>query len=450
MAEQPLSELVKITHGFAFPGEDFTDEPTSDLLLTPGNFAIGGGFQLGKGKYFRGSVPPEYVLPAGELVVTMTDLSKASDTLGYPAIVPDLPGLRVLHNQRVGRVVFKKNDAVSKRFLYYMMCTREYRHEILASATGTGVKHTAPVRIEAFKFDFPPLPEQRAIAGVLGALDDKIEVNRKTARVLEGIARAAFTSWFVDFDPVRRTPHPPNAAAAHPTTFPRALPADLAALFPTRLVDSPIGEVPEGWRVGTLGDLLSLSRDAIDPGDHPSEDFDHFSIPAFDTGQMPSKDRGETIKSQKFVVTADCVLVSKLNPRTPRVWLPPAAGPRRQVASTEFLVCTGNKAKKVSREFIYCMATSEPLIEHLTTHASGTSNSHQRVRPQDFLDFQCVEPPVDVLRGFTQAATPIFGRIATSRAQSATLVALRDALLPKLISGELRIADAEKIVGRAV
>jgi hypothetical protein len=288
----------------------------------------------------------------------------------------------------------------------------------------------------------PPLPEQRAIAGVLGALDDKIEVNRKTARVLEGIARAVFTSWFVDFDPVRRraTSHPGSAAP---------LPADLAALFPTRLVDSPIGEVPEGWRVGTIGDMLSLSRDAIDPGDHPSEDFDHFSIPAFDTGQMPSTDRGETIKSQKFVVTADCVLVSKLNPRTPRVWLPPAAGSRRQVASTEFLVCTGHKAQHVSREFVYSMATSAPLIEHLTTHASGTSNSHQRVRPQDFLDFQCVEPPADVLRAFTRAASPVFGRIATARAQSATLAALRDALLPKLISGELRIADAEKIVGRS-
>jgi type I restriction enzyme S subunit len=196
--------------------------------------------------------------------------------------------------------------------------------------------------------------------------------------------------------------------------------------------------------------LLSLSRDAIDPGDHPSEEFDHFSIPAFDTGQMPSKDWGAMIKSQKFVVTADCVLVSKLNPRTPRVWLPPAAGSRRQVASTEFLVCTGDKAAHVSREFVYCLATSAPLIEHLTTHASGTSNSHQRVRPQDFLDFQCVQPRADVLRGFTHVAHPVFVRIAAARAQSATLAALRDALLPKLISGELRIADAEKIVGRAV
>ncbi len=200
--------------------------------------------------------------------------------------------------------------------------------------------------------------------------------------------------------------------------------------------------------MGTLGDMLSLSRDALDPGDHPAEEFDHFSIPAFDTGQIPSKDRGETIKSQKFVVTADCVLVSKLNPRTPRVWLPPAARSRRQVASTEFLVCSGDKAKHVSREFVYCMATSAPLIEHLTTHASGTSNSHQRVRPQDFLDFQCVQPPGDVLRAFTHAAHPVFGRIATSRAQSATLAALRDALLPKLISGELRIADAERIIAR--
>jgi len=332
-------------------------------------------------------------------------------------------------------------DVLNSRWLYYWMHSREFYEQYKSVAGQTDMAEYVSLSDQRrMRISLPPLPEQRAIAGVLGALDDKIEVNRKQARVLEEIARAVFKSWFVDFDPVRRK------AAGQPT----GLPPDLDALFPSRLTDSPIGPVPEGWKVGTLGELLSLSRDTIDPGQQPSEEFDHFSIPAFDAGQMPSTDRGATIKSQKFVVTAECVLVSKLNPRTPRVWLPPPAASRRQVASTEFLVCTGNKAAQVSREFVYCMATSEPLVEHLTTHASGTSNSHQRVRPQDFLGFQCVQPPGDVLRAFTHAASPILKRTAASRAESATLAALRDTLLPKLISGDLRIADAEKIVGRAM
>lgn len=259
----PLSDYIKVTHGYAFPGDAFTEEPTGDLLLTPGNFAIGGGFQMGKGKYFSGDVPPEYVLPPGELVVTMTDLSKESDTLGYPAIVPSLPGLRILHNQRIGRVVFKRDNEIDKRFLYYVMCTRGYRHEVLASATGTGVKHTAPSRIEAYRFDFPSFSTQRAIAAVLGSLDDKIEQNRRTARALERLARAIFRAWFVDFEPVK-------AKAAGAASFP-SMPQDAFDALPTTFTDSDLGPVPAGWKVRTLGDIFEIGVGGQWGEDEPNE-----------------------------------------------------------------------------------------------------------------------------------------------------------------------------------
>ncbi len=99
-----LGDYFSVKHGFAFKGEYFTEEPTPDVLVTPGNFAIGGGFQDDKLKYYAGPVPDEYVLHAGDLVVTMTDLSKAGDTLGYPALIPDSPGRRYLHNQRIGLI----------------------------------------------------------------------------------------------------------------------------------------------------------------------------------------------------------------------------------------------------------------------------------------------------------------------------------------------------------
>src|SRR5260370_22404670 len=99
-----LDDLVQIKHGFAFQSEHFHDEPPGDILLTPGNFAIGGGFKADKFKYYRGPIPPEFVLHEGDLLVTMTDLSKASDTLGFPAVVPPPLGTaRFLHNQRLGR-----------------------------------------------------------------------------------------------------------------------------------------------------------------------------------------------------------------------------------------------------------------------------------------------------------------------------------------------------------
>ena len=113
-----LSEVIDVKHGFAYAGEDITDEVQRDILFTPGNFAIGGGFKGDKYKYFKGDTPDEYVLNDGDLVVTMTDLSKQTDTLGFPALVPKLKGHRFLHNQRIGKVVIKNTAAIDKLYLF--------------------------------------------------------------------------------------------------------------------------------------------------------------------------------------------------------------------------------------------------------------------------------------------------------------------------------------------
>lgn len=132
--EVELGDLIDVKHGFAFKGAYFRSEPPGDILLTPGNFEIGGGFKYDKLKYYDGPVPDDYVLDAGDLLVTMTDLSKAADTIGYPALVPihDRHGPRYLHNQRLGLVVINSPDKIRKRFLYYLMCTSAYRHEVVA------------------------------------------------------------------------------------------------------------------------------------------------------------------------------------------------------------------------------------------------------------------------------------------------------------------------------
>ena len=202
--ETTLGDLIDIRHGFAFKGHFIHDEPRGDVLLTPGNFAMGGGFKGDKFKYFNGLVPEGFVLRKGDLLVTMTDLSKQSDTLGYPVFIPACTdGRRYLHNQRLGKISLKEIASTDVRYIYYVMCGAEYRDEVLASATGTTVKHTSPDRIKRFRFRVPPLAEQRVIAHILGTLDDKIELNRRMNQTLEEMARALFKSWFVDFDPVR-------------------------------------------------------------------------------------------------------------------------------------------------------------------------------------------------------------------------------------------------------
>ncbi len=145
-----LSELVEIKHGFAFKGEYFTKEIGNDVLVTPGNFKPGGGFQLNKCKYYDGPVPKDYVLKQGDVVVTMTDLSKQSDTLGYPAIIPSCAEYRFLHNQRVGLVSEIEERGISI-YIYHVLKSDRCRHTVLGSATGTTVVHTSPKKILAHR-----------------------------------------------------------------------------------------------------------------------------------------------------------------------------------------------------------------------------------------------------------------------------------------------------------
>jgi type I restriction enzyme S subunit len=268
--EVELGQLIDVKHGFAFKGEYFHDNPPGDILLTPGNFAIGGGFKYDKLKYYTGPVPDAYVLGPGDLLVSMTDLSKAADTLGYPALVPEhKAGPRYLHNQRLGLVTIKEPARLNKRFLYYMMCTSVYRHDIIAGATGTTVKHTSPTKIMQFRTSIPPLQVQESIAETLGSLDDMIELNRRTNRTLEAMARAIFKAWFIDFEPVK-------AKVAGSTGF-LSMPPDVFDQLPEQLVESELGPVPTGWEAAPFSELVELFG-----GGTPRR-----NIPAFWDGRIP-------------------------------------------------------------------------------------------------------------------------------------------------------------------
>ncbi|MGP1720074.1 restriction endonuclease subunit S [Shewanella frigidimarina] len=142
-----LANFISVKHGYAFKGEFFCDEPTNDILLTPGNVSIGGGFKGDKFKYYNGPIMDEYVFIGGDMFITMTDLSKAGDTLGFPALVPSREGLIFHHNQRLGRVGFVNASKFGSEFIYRCLCSNEYRNYIVASATGTTVKHTSPTKI---------------------------------------------------------------------------------------------------------------------------------------------------------------------------------------------------------------------------------------------------------------------------------------------------------------
>ncbi len=179
-----LSALIDIKHGYAFKGEYFSSTPTDDILLSPGNFKIGGGFKGDKFKYYNGPIPEDYVLSHNDLLVTMTDLSKAGDTLGYPALVPDSSKYCYLHNQRLGKVIFK-GESVGREFIYRCLTTKEYRDEVLASASGSTVKHTAPKKILAHSIVYSNGSVEAAFEDLCSSLSDKISMNEKNSVALE-------------------------------------------------------------------------------------------------------------------------------------------------------------------------------------------------------------------------------------------------------------------------
>lgn len=278
----------------------------------------------------------------------------------------------------------------------------------------------------------PSLSKQRAIAHILGTLDDKIELNRRRNQTLEAMARALFKDWFVDFGPVRakmegREPY---------------LPADLWQLFPDRLDDE--GK-PEGWEMIPLNAMATLETTSISPGKSAEAVFEHYSIPAFDAGRMPVMELGNSIKSNKYKVHNDAVLVSKLNPQTPRVWLPTVATDHA-VCSTEFMQFVPQRPD--NRPFLYCLMASEVMQEEVLRHVTGSTGSRQRAQPSQIAKVEVLLPGTDILSAFNHQAEPTLRAIADNQRESQTLSQLRDTLLPKLISGELRITDAEKFLER--
>lgn len=191
-----LGDLISIKHGFAFKGEFFSTLPTNNVLLTPGNFNIGGGFKSDKNKYYEGPIPPEFILQADDLIVTMTDLSKEGDTLGYSALIPADSKHRYLHNQRIGLVQIANPDMLDKHFLYWFMRTKRYHYQILGSASGSTVKHTSPSRICDIEIAFPPLLEQKKIAHLLDCIEQKINSNTVINDNLEEQAFVLFNNMF--------------------------------------------------------------------------------------------------------------------------------------------------------------------------------------------------------------------------------------------------------------
>lgn len=369
------------------------------------------------------------VIPKNAVMVSCigSDMGKAA-----------LAGADCITNQQINSIVIDTDD--SPLFVYYNLSTR--KSEIRGAASGSAQPILNKSAFGRLEIELPPPEEQRAIAHILGTLDDKIELNGKENETLEAMARALFKAWFVDFEPVRAKM---EGRWQRGQSLP-GLPAHLYDLFPDRLVESELGEIPEGWRVFTFGDVAQQVKGAVNPGNLPREAFTHYSLPAFDSAKTPVTELGVEIKSNKTPVPDGAVLVSKLNPHIPRIWQVGKAGVNA-VCSTEFIVWTPKVP--ANSAFLYCLASSVEFNSAMRQLVTGTSNSHQRVKPDQLNDIRVFAASEAAICECSKLLLALIEQVLQNRQQSRSLAQLRDTLLPKLVSGDLRIQDAEEFLKRA-
>ena len=327
--------------------------------------------------------------------------------------------------------LLKCGDELKAKWLYYFLRSPQGQKLIEERKKGSTQQYVSLTELRRLPISYPDDPSvMRRIVEDLTSIDERITLLRETNTTLEAIAQALFKSWFVDFDPVH---------AKMQGRAPEGMDEATAVLFPNSFEESELGDVPKGWSVGTVGDFARLKKGTVNPSSQPDSVFQHFSLPAFDDGQSPVIEFGTSIKSNKTPVPEDAVLLSKLNPHIPRIWLPVSAG-RNAVCSTEFLAFQPTGVG--SRELIYCLFSSPDFISRLQQLVTGTSNSHQRIKPDQVALMTSFVPIASIANAFEKLMRPVFERIHANRQKVITLSAIRDTLLPRLISGQLSLAEA--------
>ena len=198
-----------------------------------------------------------------------------------------------------------------------------------------------------------------------------------------------------------------------------------------------IDSLPTGWHKVPLGEVINISNKSFNPLKEPETLLEHYSIPAYDDAKFPVFELSTEIKSNKFIIDDSCFMISKLNPTTKRVWRPYCLT-NNAVCSTEFIVY---KAKEESMtDYLYSVINSDSFSEFMCSHVTGSTGSRQRTTPKDTLFFEVIIPTEEELSAFQSTVAPMYALMRNIAVENSKLKETRDALLPKLMSGEIDVS----------
>lgn len=359
----------------------------------------------------------------GDLVITR------EAPMGEVCLIPD--DLKCCLGQRMV-MLRPDHEKCDGKYLLYALQSNRVQNEIRShEGTGSTVSNLRIPVLKSLPIPTPDLANQKAIAHILGTLDDKIELNRKTNETLEAMAKALFKSWFVDFDPVRAK------AEGRPT----GLPDEISDLFPDSFEDSELGEIPRGWRDGEIQDVAELNPETWGSKNQPSR-VRYLDLSNVKYGKIDCIEEYEwefaPSRAKRVLKTGDTV-VATVRPGNGSYCL---VGEDGITGSTGFAVL--RPKSKNDNVFVYLGSCSKENIDRLAHLADG--GAYPAVRPELIAQTPVVVAAREVLDCFSIRVSPLFAASEKGRRESKVLCQVRDTLLPKLISGELRIPDAEKML----
>jgi len=322
------------------------------------------------------------------------------------------------HSTDVLNLRITSKEVLSKYLYYYVLQDRFFEY-MTTSSKGTKMPRGDKQAIMKYPVFIPDISMQSKIVSILSNLDDKIQNNLYIIDNLEQISQTLFKRWFIDFEFPNEEGQPYKSSGG-------------------KMIESELGEIPEGWEVKKLKDLTLQYKDTFNPKKSEEEEVYHYSLPAYDANSYPVVDKVKEIKSNKWIVEDNCVVFSKMNPKTPRVWLIKEKDDLLNVASSEFVVLK-NKSEK-SNFFIYNVCNNQKFTEYLCSNTTGSTNSRQRVTPTIALDFKLAVNE-QIISKFSNLISANGKMILEAAEENKNLEQLRDTLLPKLLSGEIEIPD---------
>lgn len=414
-----LGDVISLQTGFPFKSGLYSRDPADPRLLRGDNVAQGRLRWDGEKRYPRGLAArlQDFSLGPGDVILAM-DRPWIEAGLKYAVVTnDDLPALLV---QRVARL--RGTDRLDTAYLRYVVASRAFTDYILGVQTGTAVPHISGEQIRGFSFPLPPLPEQRAIASVLGSIDDKIDLNRRMNATLEATARAIFKAWFVDFEAL-----PVEAGRREPV----ALVAERTAEYGRR-ASNP--DLPRGWSVLSL-DKIAEFRNGLALQRFPAADGERrlpvIKIAQMRTGRPGADEFASGSLDPAFIVDDGDVLFSWSGSLEVCLW----TGGRGALNQHLFRVSSAHTPK-----WFYLLWTKHhlPTFREIAANKATTMGHIQR---HHLTEAEVLVPPPGVMEAMGRVLALIVEEQVQLGIETRTLEQVRDTLLPKLLSGEVRVKD---------